>query len=84
MENKKMKKVSEELSYDPNDKMGQGAFGIVYSGFYSQFTPVAVKQIQIGRVQEDEVKREVEIMKIAHNHRNILKYIHFEKDATSL
>jgi len=84
MENKKMNKVSEELSYDPNDKIGQGTFGIVYSGFYSQSSPVAVKQIQIGYFNEDEVKREVEIMKIAHKHCNILKYIHFEKNADYL
>ena len=70
-----MKKVSEELSYDPNDKMGQGAFGIVYSGFYSQFTPVAVKQIQLGRVKAEDVKEEVELMIKAKGHPNILRYI---------
>ena len=59
---------------------GLAALGIVFGVFPSDSTPVAVKQIQIGRVKEDDVKNEVKLMEMAHNHRNILKYLHFEKD----
>jgi len=79
----KMTKVIGKLSYEPNDKIGQGAFGTVFSGFYnlllySESTPVAIKQIQISRVKEDDIKKEVELMIKAKDHPNILRYIFME------
>ena len=73
-----MTKVSDKLSYDPSLIIGRGSFGtIVFSGIYSSSTAVAVKRIQIANAQDDtlKVKKEVEIMMRAKDHRHILRYI---------
>ncbi len=73
-----MAKVSEKLSYNSDDIIGRGSFGtIVFSGFYSPSTAVAVKRIQIANVKDDklQVQKEVELMMKAKDHPNILRYI---------
>jgi len=88
---KMMTKVNGELSYDPDDMIGKGGFGFVFSGFYSQSTPggafsifsirppptpVAVKRIQKVDVKNlSKVQHEVETMIKAEDHPNILRYI---------
>lgn len=80
MANEKMTEEVGQLRYDPT-VIGSGFYSTVYSGFDSKSkTPVAVKQIQRTRIKEDEVKREVDVMRKAQNHSNILKYIDFELD----
>ena len=73
-----MAKVSENLSYNPDDIIGRGSFGtIVFSGFYSPSTAVAVKRIQIANVKDDklQVQKEVELMMKAKDHPHILRCI---------
>jgi len=73
-----MAKVSEKLSYNPDDIIGRGSFGtIVFGGVYSPSTAVAVKRIQIANVKDDklQVHKEVEIMIKAKDHPHILCYI---------
>lgn len=81
-----------KLSYDPNMTLGRGSFGTVFSGYYAHldesfnpprqvYSPVAVKRVDKSQVNESviqKVQREVEIMKKASHHPNILNYIHTE------
>jgi len=69
-----------ELSYDNTKQLGRGNFGTVYSGLLkesSNSTPVAIKQVQRGRIDEC-IFREVEIMKKAGDHPNILRIFRTE------
>ncbi len=71
-----------KLSFDDGKMLGQGGFGIVYSGFYlmsesSKPAEVAVKRVEKGRVNVTAIESEMELMKKA-NHANILRYIHTE------
>jgi len=70
-----MTRVIGKLSYDPKDIIGQGAFGIVFSGFYAQSTPVAIKRISIDLNNKSTTQSEVELMIKAKDHPNILRYI---------
>lgn len=80
-----MTKVVGQLRYESSSTLGKGFYSIVYSGFYSEFNiPVAIKRVEKGRANEDDAKKEVNLMKIAHDHSNILKYICFEMDADFL
>ncbi len=70
-----------ELSYDSIKQLGLGHFGTVYSGLLkesSQSTPVAVKQVQRRPLYECIFIREVEIMKKAAHHPNILRIFRTE------
>lgn len=68
------------LRYDPNDVIGKGGFGIVFRGFYFHSTPVAAKRIQKATLNYVKVREEVELMKKAKGHRNVLHYINIEID----
>lgn len=78
------------LSYDPKHILGRGNFGTVFGGFLvhvdgtNKSIPVAVKRIERGRADESIIQREMEILKKASNHPNILKYIHTEMNAEFL
>lgn len=68
-----------ELSYNRKDTIGEGRFGTVFRGLYSS-RPVAIKRM-VRKYLEDESAaqlREVELMKKANNHPNILCVIHTE------
>ena len=80
-----------KLSYDQKNILGKGNFGTVYGGSYiisepiflaifgkAKSIPVAVKRFEKGRVTESVVKKEVDLMKKAGHHPNILSYIHTE------
>lgn len=60
-----------DLSYDPKNVVGRGAFGNVFSGLYRKSFPVAIKQIMKYHVKYDS--QEIEIMMRAGEHRNILR-----------
>jgi len=68
------------LRYDPKDIIGQGGFSLVFKGFHS-LKPVAVKRVQkiYNKESNDDessaIKKEVEVMKAAGKHSNILHYI---------
>lgn len=79
-------KVSEELSYDKKKIIGRGRFGTVFIGsFGANNETVAVKRIQTTDITEvDSIQKEVELLKEASGHRNILGYIHHEIDINFL
>lgn len=69
-----------KLNYNQKKVIGRGSFGtIVYRGFlglYENDKQVAVKRMQRGKhLDESLVQREVELMKKASGHHNILRYI---------
>lgn len=65
--------------YDQNNVIGKGAFGIVFSDLYHS-KPVAVKRIQKATLNYVKVREEVELMRKAKGHRNVLYYINMEID----
>ena len=86
-----MKKVGGFLSYDMKTILGRGTFGIVFKGSFEidsysrdtkepSSTAVAVKRIQNPEPEAPSIQREVELMKRAGDHPNILRYICTEKD----
>lgn len=70
------------LSYDPKCVIGRGSYGSVFNGFHNEEglnrRPVAVKRVLRSEVNESAVQQEVELMKRAIEHRNILRYISTE------
>jgi len=79
MANEKMRVVG-ELSYDGSYSIGKSDSGnYVFRGLYS-LRPVAIKRMQkkIGKDESAAQLREVELMKKADNHPNILRIIHTE------
>lgn len=69
--------LNEQLSYDPKKIIGMGGFGtVVFTGSFKN-EPVAVKQIlKIGIEKVDSsIQKEVELLKEASGHANILGYI---------
>lgn len=86
-----MTTIVKKLSYDPDNILGRGNIGTVFSGFHrvknkesffrgAKYIPVAVKRIEKGRVDEFLIHLEVELMKTAGNHPNILRVIRMEMD----
>ena len=80
-----------KLSYDSKNILGEGNFGTVFSGFYTIVsrgsewpTPVAVKRVNRGRVDESVFQQEEKLLKTAGNHPNILSCIHTEMNAEFL
>jgi len=75
-----------KLSYHPTDQIGIGGFGTVYKGIYSSKRPVAIKLLQrtYDKDQFAIQQREVELMKAAGDHPNILGYIHHEMNRDNL
>ena len=67
------------FSFDPKQVLGEGSFGRVYRGLYSgsfQEKTVAVKRIlKRHDVHESVILQEVELMKRAEDHQNILHVI---------
>lgn len=60
-----------ELSYDRQNLIGRGDFGImVFEGLFQNKLPVAIKRIMIWNPHE----KEFEVMSRAGNHKNILRY----------
>ena len=78
-----------KLNYDPKHILGRGSFGTVFGGFHvyvessrdAKSIKVAVKRIERGRGNDSVIQREMDIMKKASNHPNILHYIHSEMNA---
>ncbi len=68
-----------KLSYDPENVIGRGSFGIVYKGLYLN-KQVAVKRIQRSHGVDESVLQEVEFMMKAEAHPNSLRYICTHKD----
>lgn len=79
-----MEKVGSLLSYDKKIVLGRGTYSYVYHGFLKNNNgsnkAVAVKRFQIGEVNTDAIQQEVELMKRAGDHINILRYICTEED----
>ena len=78
-----MEKVGSLLSYDKKIVLGRGTYSYVYHGFLKNNNgsnkAVAVKRcFQIGEVNTDAIQQEVELMKRAIHHSNILRYISTE------
>lgn len=82
-----------KLSYDQKNSLGQRNFGTVYGGIYifsepifgrEKSMPVAIKRFERGRVKESVVQHEVDLMKKAGYHPNILSYIHTEMSSDFL
>jgi len=75
-----------KLSYKPTDVIGKGGFGKVYRGLYSSKRPVAIKRLY--RIYDERQfaiqQQEVDLMKAAGDHPNILGYIHKEMNADFL
>ena len=68
-----------ELDYNDSEMLGHGSHGIVFRGtFGPDRMPVAVKRIQLAQLKNDSVQKEVELMKKAMHHPNILHFIHTE------
>ena len=68
-----------ELSYNRIDIIGEGSYSTVFSGFYSS-KPVAIKRM-LRKYDKDDFAvqlREVELMKKAGDHPNILCVIRTE------
>jgi len=72
------------LRYDPKKVIGRGNFGVVFRGNYHRVDnisgsgklEVAVKRILSSNVDDEEsFLREVDLMKAAKDHPNILRYI---------
>ncbi len=70
------------LGYDSKCVIGRGSFGSVFNGFHlgegSNRRPVAVKRVLRSEINESAVQQEVELMKRAIHHSNILRYISTE------
>jgi len=61
------------LSYDPKSIIGRGSYGTtVFKGIH--LGPVAVKRILRNEVNDSAIQIEVELMKKAIDHPNILRY----------
>lgn len=74
-----------KLNYDPKNVIGRGGFSTVFSGFHSS-RPVAIKRLlrYHDKEKSDDQEREVEVMKKASGHQNILCFIHIEKNVDFL
>jgi len=82
------------LKFDKSHSIGKGRYGIVYKGIYGheyngfvsgKKMPVAVKRLLIDHVGDStQLRQEVENMKKAGNHLNILRCIHTETDCDFL
>lgn len=73
-----MVKVSENLSYDPQNLIGRGAFSNVYRGRYKNES-VAVKRFQKSDTGDDRViKREETILIRLKDSQHVLRYICME------
>jgi serine/threonine protein kinase len=66
------------FTVDRDNELGVGGFGQVCKGQF-QGKSVAVKRIELIRLQRVNGDRELEIMKTL-NHPNILKLLHWEDD----
>ena len=76
-----------KLSYQPTEVIGKGGFGIVFRGFYSLKRPVTIKRLDRIHVKDQfaiSKKREIELMKAAGYHPNILGFIHHYMNADYL
>ena len=78
-----------KLNYNQKKIIGRGSYGtIVFQGFvlglYEKDRPAAVKRYQRSHVNESLFNWEVELMKKASDHPNILRYIRTERDANFL
>ena len=89
-----MKRIG-KLSFDVQKVIGKGSFGDVFTGLYKRnalfgtifphplfkhVKEVAVKRFQRSLVNESLIQKEVEFVKKAGDHPNILPYICIEKD----
>lgn len=84
---KRLKTVG-KLRYDLKNILGRGRFGTVFSGLHvyldgslfrsEKATPVAVKRVERGFVDDSVLRWEEELLKKIRHHPNILSYIHTE------
>lgn len=76
-----MKRTLGKLSYDRNDVIGHGSFGIVFKGVFEGVKPVAIKRIDRTSADSSaEFKKEAEIMLRVRDHPNIIRYFCYEMD----
>jgi len=77
-----------KVHYNSRIIVGEGSYGtIVFRGFlglYENDKSVAVKRIQRGKGKETFIKQEVELLKKASDHSNILRFIRTEIDTNFL
>lgn len=74
-----------KVNYNQTKVVGRGSYGTyVFRGFlglHEYDRPVAVKRMQRGpNLDESLIQREVELMKRASEHPNILRYIRQDSD----
>ncbi len=70
-----------KIAYDLEKIIGGGSFGLgVFEGYYDGFNEkVAIKRIiRNFAIKESTIKQEVDLMKMANGHPNILRCIGFE------
>ena len=62
--------------------IGQGGFGYVFKGFHkgNKNEELAIKRQERGNTRDDTIEREVENMKQAGGHPNILQFIDVESN----
>ncbi len=86
MDNEKNSIKIVELSYNPKDIIGRGGFANVYRGLHHSSRPVAIKRVQrnYGEDESAIMQREVDLMKKAGGHSNIVECIHTEMNAEFL
>lgn len=64
-----------DVRFDQKTIIGRGSYGnTVFKGFYID-KAVAVKRVLRSEVNEQAVQQEVELMKKAKDHPNVLRYI---------
>ena len=78
-----------KLKYNKGKVVGRGSSGTyVFRGFlgpHENGIPVAVKRMQRSpNLDESLIQREVELLKKANDHPNIIRYIHQESDSNFL
>lgn len=65
--------VPDKEMFHLEEKLGEGAFGVVYRATYDSGYPLVVKEVMAGLESEESLKKEIEILKSC-RHANIVQY----------